>query len=109
MLICSIINSLFKYKSILQQAKEIKLASPFKQLHPTKKFDTIQMAVEYLLSKENITTRNDLNNWCDGESREKLYIEIKKTAPDAWDRAADPNAKTRYAYQKVIQGYSVNK
>jgi hypothetical protein len=42
---------------------------------------SISQAVEIILSSENITTKDDLDKWCEKQGRKKLYNRVKSMAP----------------------------
>jgi hypothetical protein len=72
------------------------------------KYNTIEEAVSYILNEKKINTRDQLDKWCN-KTHEKLYLEVEKIAPDAWERSVDPKSCVRFAYQKCLLGYSINK
>lgn len=72
-------------------------------------FNTIHEAVKFVLNLYGIKSRDDLDRWCDGRRRKRLYNKIKELAPDAWIRTRVPNACVRWAYEERLEGYALHK
>ena len=68
---------------------------------------SISQAVEFILSSENITTKNDLDKWCENQGRQKLYNCVQIMAPSKWETIKDPKASVRACYEHLLIGYKV--
>ena len=66
---------------------------------------SIPDALRTLFARKGITNRKQLNAWCGSAGREKLYMRIKRLAPEHWSRIATPEASTRAAYETMLSGY----
>ena len=66
---------------------------------------TISEALNFILETEKITTKDDLDKWCEGTTREKLYKYIKQLAPTNWCRIKEPKACVRAYYENKLIGY----
>ena len=68
---------------------------------------TITEALYFILETENLTSKDDLDRWCGGTTREKLYKYIEYFAPSHWSRIKDPRAYVRGRYEHKLIGYKV--
>lgn len=66
---------------------------------------SISEALNFILETEKITTKDDLDKWCGGTTREKLYNFIKFIAPTNWGRIKEPKACVRAYYEHKLIGY----
>jgi len=70
----------------------------------------IQDALMFILRVENISTKAELNLWCEKGGREKLYGYIKRMcSASSWNRLVDPKSYVRFYYQKALRGYKIYK
>ncbi len=70
---------------------------------------SIKKATEIILQIANITTREQLDAWCDNEGLVKLYNFVKQVAPDIWESTGHPEAAVRAAYEGILTGYKIYK
>jgi hypothetical protein len=68
---------------------------------------SISQAVEFILSSENITTKDDLDKWCENQGRQKLYNCVQIMAPSKWETIKEPKASVRACYEHLLIGYKV--
>jgi hypothetical protein len=68
---------------------------------------SISQAVEFILSSENITTKDDLDKWCENQGRKKLYNCVQSLAPSKWQTIKEPKASVRACYEHLLIGYKV--
>ena len=64
----------------------------------------ISDALKSLFLENGITSRKQLDKWCDG-SRDKLYRAIQMRVPTAWETLAAPTASVRAAYETMLSGF----
>jgi hypothetical protein len=69
------------------------------------KFTSIKQIVEYILNKYNIKSRQDLDIWCGGRNREKLYNEVKKYSLCCLS-LDELKRNTRQSYESLLPGYT---
>ena len=65
----------------------------------------INNAIKAIFEIENIQTRDQLNEWCGGSQRDKLYQYVQLIAPKHWARIHAPKESVRYYSQKIVSGY----
>jgi hypothetical protein len=68
---------------------------------------SISQAVEIILSSDNITTKDDLDKWCEKQGRKKLYNRVKSMAPLKWNTIKEPKASVRACYEHLLIGYKL--
>lgn len=66
----------------------------------------LEEAVLYVLQKNDIQHREELEDWCGGKNRELFYAEVKKIAPLRWQMVPDPKKCVRDIYQSILPGYT---
>ena len=69
-------------------------------------FVSIRKAVHYVLTQENIRTRQDLDEWCNGISRERLYKRVRKFCKISWLMEENPKSIVRQSYESLLPGYT---
>lgn len=67
----------------------------------------IKQAVHFIVSIENLQSKQDLDLWCGDMGRNKLYLYIKYLAPEHWERIKTPEASVRFNYEKILTGYKI--
>ena len=65
---------------------------------------TIPEAIRFIFEKENIKSKRDLDNWCGGRDRKKLYDYIYFMCPEHWNSIKTPKNSVRF-YTQVLPGY----
>ena len=70
------------------------------------RFDSLEEAVLFVLQRQDINDRIELEYWCGGNSREPFYEEVKKFAPARWQMVSDPRKYVRGVYESVLPGYT---
>ena len=69
----------------------------------------IKSATQFILSIENLRTKQDLDNWCGDMGKKKLFLYIKRLAPEHWERINTPKNSVGFYYQKMLTGYKIYK
>lgn len=69
---------------------------------------TIKNAVQFVLSTENLRSKNDFKRWAGDMGYAKLYLYIKRLAPADWERIRTPRDSTRYYAQLSLNGYKIH-
>ena len=69
----------------------------------------IKSAVRFIVSIENLRTKQDLDTWCGDIGRKKLYLYIQRLAPEEWERIVTPKESVRFYYQQMLTGYKIYK
>ena len=67
----------------------------------------IGRATQYILETNNIKTKEELDVWCNGTGRYRFYAEVRRLAPDHYDRITHPEASIRAAYERLLIGYKM--
>jgi len=70
---------------------------------------TIKQAVEFIVSTENIRTKEDLKRWFGDMGNKKMYLYVKRLASEHWNSIQTPENSTRFYYQKMVSGYKLCK
>ena len=95
----------FMFSSILSTV----LADYVKRTRPRPTYRVIislEDAVIQVLKNNDINHREELEDWCGGNSREPFYAEVRKMTPFRWQMAPDPKKYVREVYQAVLPGYT---
>jgi hypothetical protein len=69
-------------------------------------FISIERATEYVLRKENINNRQELDKWCNGTKRDNFYEKVRKFCKISWLMEDDPSIIVRRAYESMLPGYA---
>ena len=69
----------------------------------------IKTAIMFIVSIENLRTKQDLKLWCGDMGLKKLYLYIKRLAPEHWKRIKYPESTVRFNYQHMLIGYKIKK
>jgi|UniRef100_A0A6C0J6M9 hypothetical protein len=65
---------------------------------------SIKESLEIIFKDDKIKTRLDLDVWCGGKGRKKLYDEVKlKSLEGGWMKSSPKSI--RRCYQKMLLGY----
>jgi hypothetical protein len=98
-IICGIIYAIFRTRH-----RRIKFedSNSYKDID----FVNIKDAVIYVLNKQNINTRQELDAWCNGHCREKFYERVRKLCRISWLMVDDPKTIVRRAYESLLPGYA---
>ena len=67
----------------------------------------IEEAVRIVFDIAGIEDRTDLENWCLGEGRRKLYDWVQRLAPDHYNRLRTPENSVRAYYERILPGYRI--
>jgi len=67
----------------------------------------IKSAIQFVVSIENIRTKQDLDKWRGDMGKKKLYLYVKRLAPEHWDRIETPRNSVRFYYQRMLTGYKI--
>lgn len=68
---------------------------------------TITDAVRAIIRIAGIENRTDLNNWCGGIRRTRMYDEVRGIAPAHYNSLEDPHASVRACYEAILPGYKI--
>ena len=60
----------------------------------------IKSSIQFIVSIENLRTRQDLDNWCGDMGKKKLYLYVQRLAPEHWERIKR---------QKIVSDFIINK
>lgn len=69
----------------------------------------IKSAIQFIVSIENLRTKQDLDTWCGDMGKKKLYLYVQRLAPEYWERIATPKNSVRFYYQQMLTGYKIYK
>jgi hypothetical protein len=69
-------------------------------------FVSMEEAVEYVLKKNRIYSRQDLDAWCGGQGRESFYKKVRNVARITWHMENDPKKRIRAIYESLLPGYT---
>jgi len=69
----------------------------------------IKSAIQFIVSIENLRTRQDLDKWCGDVGKKKLYLYVQRLAPENWERITMPRNSVRLYYQQMLAGYKIYK
>lgn len=69
----------------------------------------IKSAIQFIVSIENLRTKQDLDTWCGYMGRKKLYLYVQRLAPEHWRRIETPKNSVRSYYQQILKGYKIYK
>jgi hypothetical protein len=67
----------------------------------------IKSAIQFIVSIENLRSKQDLDTWCGDMKRQKLYLYVKRLAPEHWNRIKTPKESVRFYYQEMLTGYKI--
>jgi len=67
----------------------------------------IKEAIKFILSIENLRSKEDLNIWLGDMGKKKLYLYVKRLAPEHWERIQTPQDSVRFYYQQMLTGYKI--
>ena len=67
----------------------------------------IQEAIQYIIQREALETKDDLDRWCGSRSRTKLYADVAHLAPQHWQNVKEPEACVRATYERHLFGYKL--
>ena len=67
---------------------------------------TIREALTTIFQNQRIRNRAELDNWCLGDGKRKLYFAVQRLAPTHCARLVAPDASIRATYETMLQGYA---
>lgn len=67
----------------------------------------IKSATRFIVTIENLQTKQDLDKWCGDMGKKKIYLYVQRLAPEHWGRIATPSNSVRANYQKMLIGYKI--
>ena len=50
----------------------------------------IKESVQFLVTTENMRSKQDLDKWCGDMGKKKLYLYVKRMAPEHWEKIKTP-------------------
>lgn len=65
----------------------------------------IKSAIQFIVSIENLRTKQDLDTWCGDMGKKKLYLYVQRLAPEHWEKQRKPKCDVRSYYQTMLIGY----
>jgi hypothetical protein len=69
----------------------------------------IKSAIQFIVSIENLRSRQDLDRWCGDMGKKKLYLYVQRLAPEHWKKIATPKNRVRFYYQQMLTDYKIYK
>jgi hypothetical protein len=69
----------------------------------------IKQGVQFLITTENLRSKQDLDKWCGDMGKKKLYLYVKRMAPEHWEKIKTPENSVRFYYQQMLTGYKIYK
>ena len=69
----------------------------------------IKSAIQFIVSIENLRTKQDLDTWCGDIGKKKLYLYVQRLAPEHGERIATQKNSVRFYYQQMLTGYKIYK
>lgn len=69
-------------------------------------FTNIPNIVKFILDRYNIKSRQDLDSWCGGNNRDKLYNEVQKYSISMDIPLDELRKTTRASYEALLTGYA---
>lgn len=67
----------------------------------------IKSAIKFIVSIENLRTKQDLDTWCGDMGKKKLYLYVQHLAPEHWEKIETPKNSVRFYYQLMLSGYKI--
>lgn len=69
---------------------------------------TLEEAVVKVIIDNNLKTRDDINTFCGGHDRQKIYNAVELLCENEWKQMTlfYAKKKTRRIYQKMLNGYA---
>jgi len=74
-----------------------------------KKENTIQESVCQVLQEEKIKTKEELDDWCGGKKRKKLYNRVRELSETHWRELQNPESSVRVEFAYMLVGYKLYK
>jgi len=74
-----------------------------------KKENTIQESVYHVLQEEKIKTKEELDDWCGEEKRNKLYNMVQELSETHWRKLKYPEKSVMAEYQTLLVGFKLYK
>ncbi len=62
-------------------------------------------ALKYILTIENIVTREELDKYCECDGRKLLYKRIQNISHTHWNKIENPESSIRGKYETILLGY----
>jgi hypothetical protein len=69
-------------------------------------FVSMEEAVNYVLKKNRIYCRQDLDAWCGDQGRERFYEQVRNAGRIVWHMEDDPKKRIRAIYESLLPGYT---
>tara|TARA_Y100000389_G_C17383820_1_gene475867 strand:+ start:253 stop:486 length:234 start_codon:yes stop_codon:yes gene_type:complete len=69
----------------------------------------IKSAIKFIVEIENLRSKQDLDIWCGYMGRKKLYLYVKRLAPEHWEKIQTPENSIRFYYQQMLTGYKIQR
>ena len=69
-------------------------------------FVSMEEAVNYVLKKNRIYSRQDLDAWCGGQGRERFYEQVRNAGRIVWHMEDHPKNRIRAIYEGILPGYT---
>ena len=67
----------------------------------------VKTAVQFIVSIENLRSKQDLDLWCGDMGKKKLYLYVNRLAPEHWVKLRTPENSVRFYYQQMLTGYKI--
>ena len=72
-------------------------------------FDNIREAVTFVLKLHDIKSWSDLDRWCGGRNRNRIYNMVQELASEKWGQLGNPKASVRSEYERMLEEYARHK
>ena len=70
---------------------------------------SVYKAIDIILDINDIECKCELDAFCGGKNRKKLYNLVKNISKTHWSELKEPEAAVRAHYEKKIKGYKIYK
>jgi len=68
----------------------------------------IKHALQTIFRIAGIQNKAQLDNWCIGQGRAKLYDEVQRLAPAHYNSLPTPQSSVRACYERMLPGYKIH-
>ena len=92
----------------IYQSAVISQPTQKKRLNQSKRME-IKSAIQFIVSVENLRSKQDLDAWCGDMGKTKLYLYVKRLSSEHWERIRTPKESVRSYYQKMLTGSKIYK
>ena len=58
----------------------------------------IKSAIQFIVSIENLRSKQDLDTWCGDMGKKKLYLYVQRLAPEHWEKISTPKINSPFSW-----------